>query len=497
MASPGLDVLQRVTERVEQLHASARGHEQSCSELIERVHPQHRDGARNLVHYLAVRQCDVRDLQRELTSLGLSSLGRMERCAVASLEAVLDALDALARRQTPRAQGTPPPTSFYTGNRLLEAHTLALLGPARPERSTRVMVTVPVSAPTALLRGLVESGMDIMRINCAKGTVVEWTDLVGRLRQVERELGGSCKVLCDIAGPNPRIFEIDGKRRIRLDPDALPARLWLAKDVKQLRRQLERSKPPVIGCTMPDVVDALRPGHRVFYDDGKLGGAVELVENDAALVRVDYVQGGSTRLKTGKGLNFPDTELAIGALTDKDLLALDFICAHADLLGLSFVRTPADVELAQEELAKRGATDLGLMLKIETTAAFRHFPRVLLTAMRSPNVGVMLARGDMAVEMGFVRLAEVQEELLWLCEAGLVPTIWATQVLESLNKTGVPTRAEVTDAAMSSRAECVMINQGPNVIETVRFVCEILERMELHQDKKRSLMRPLSISHLA
>ena len=101
------------------------------------------------------------------------------------------------------------------------------------------------------------------------------------------------------------------------------------------------------------------------------------------------------------------------------------------------------------------------MLKIETQAAFNRLPMLLLAAMRHPPVAVMVARGDLGVEVGFERLSEVQEEILWLCEAAHVPVIWATQVLESLAKGGMPSRAEVTDAAMGSRAECVMLNKGP------------------------------------
>ena len=110
------------------------------------------------------------------------------------------------------------------------------------------------------------------------------------------------------------------------------------------------------------------------------------------------------------------------------------------------------------------------------------------------SAGVMLARGDLAVEVGFERLAEVQEQILWLCEAAHVPVIWATQVLESLNKRGVPTRAEVTDAAMSSRSECVMLNKGPHIGETLRFLAGVLARMAAHQHKKTARLRRLGIS---
>jgi pyruvate kinase len=108
----------------------------------------------------------------------------------------------------------------------------------------------------------------------------------------------------------------------------------------------------------------------------------------------------------------------------------------------------------------------------------------------------MVARGDLAVEIGFERLAEVQEEMLWLCEAAHVPVIWATQVLESMAKNGLPSRAEVSDAALSIRAECVMLNKGPYIVETVRFLADVLERMAGHLNKRSQMMRQLSVSHI-
>ena len=106
----------------------------------------------------------------------------------------------------------------------------------------------------------------------------------------------------------------------------------------------------------------------------------------------------------------------------------------------------------------------------------------------------MVARGDLAVEMGFERLAEVQEQILWLCEAAHVPVIWATQVLETLAKKGLPSRAEVTDAAMSGRAECVMLNKGPHVLTAVPFLDNVMTRMQSHQAKKHSVLRNFSVS---
>ena len=102
-----------------------------------------------------------------------------------------------------------------------------------------------------------------------------------------------------------------------------------------------------------------------------------------------------------------------------------------------------------------------------------------------------IARGDLAVECGYVRLAELQEEILWLCEAAHLPVIWATQVLDQLARTGRPSRAEITDAAMGERAECVMLNKGPHVVEAIGTLDEILHRMGGHHYKKTALLRPL------
>ena len=118
--------------------------------------------------------------------------------------------------------------------------------------------------------------------------------------------------------------------------------------------------------------------------------------------------------------------------------ALKFIVEHADLVGYSFVRTESDVRELLERLEELGGQNLGLILKIETRKAFDNLPKLILASMRTRSLGVMIARGGLAVECGYQRLAEVQEEILWICEAAHVPVIWATQVLESLAKKGIP-----------------------------------------------------------
>jgi pyruvate kinase len=253
---------------------------------------------------------------------------------------------------------------------------------------------------------------------------------------------------------------------------------------------------PRIPCTLPEVFASVTEGAWIWLDDGKIGGVVVSVSAEALRMRVTHCAREGKSLHADRGINLPDSRLDLPALTAKDLEDLDFAVQHADLLGLSFVRRPEDVDALRREVARRTTRPLGIVLKIETRRAFNALPRILLAALRCPRAGVMIARGDLAVECGYERLAELQEEILWLCEAAHLPAIWATQVLESMNKKGYPTRAEVTDAAMAERAECVMLNKGPHVVEAVRVLDDILARMEAHQDKRSPLLRPLSISRL-
>lgn len=253
--------------------------------------------------------------------------------------------------------------------------------------------------------------------------------------------------------------------------------------------------PAMIGCTLPEVFDEALPGETVWFDDGRIGGVIESVAASRVAVRITHARARGERLRADKGINLPDTAVRLPALTAQDLRDLSFVAAHADVVALSFANDPRDVAQLQSALHERGPKQPAIVLKIETKRGFAALPALLLQAMRSPCCGVMIARGDLAVECGFERLAEVQEEILWICEAAHVPVIWATQVLESLAKDGLPSRAEITDAAMGHRAECVMLNKGPHVVAAVAVLDDILRRMHAHQDKKRSMLRELQLAH--
>jgi pyruvate kinase len=252
--------------------------------------------------------------------------------------------------------------------------------------------------------------------------------------------------------------------------------------------------PASIGCTFPEIFDHVRAGERIWFDDGKIGGVIEKTASDCLYVRITQTRARGAKLGSDKGINLPDSALRLSAMTPKDIEDLKFIAHNADMVALSFANDVADVELLQDHLTRLGDRRPATVLKIETRRGFENLPAMLLSAMRSPCCGVMIARGDLAVECGFERLAEVQEEILWLCEAAHVPVIWATQVLEGLAKEGLPSRAEITDVAMGQRAECVMLNKGPHIVEAVQALEDILRRMQGHQSKKQSMLRELRLA---
>lgn len=598
---------------IERLRISALDLEHEYAQQIDKLAPEFRRSAINLLHYLAVRHHDIRELQGLLTQLGMSSLGRMEAHVMATLNAVSELLSQLLNLAAQQGQPTLDIVTFKEGPELLDRNAEAIMGPHVPERGTRIMVTMPseASADPGLVKDLLANGMEIMRINCAHDSAVEWRRMIDHLKDAETALGRHCKISFDLAGPKLRTGSLAaGEPVIKVKPTrnalgnvVMPARMLLSRveslaacvagaipidgalpskvkigdrvrlvDARGRKRKLivvdksdegcvceastttylvpgtlfqfsrgkhQLGKVPVaefrgehqaihlkpgdtltltfgdesgcdairddsgkvvvpasLTCSLSEVFRGVRPGERIFFDDGKIGGVIGQVSTERLVIDIMHVVGGKAKLSGEKGINLPDSHLDLPALSVKDRQDMEFAVDHADMLAMSFVQRPEDIRQLVGELDRLGRRSLGIVLKIETQQAFAELPALLLEAMKHYPVAVMVARGDLGVEVGFERLAEVQEEILWLCEAAHVPVIWATQVLESLAKGGLPSRAEVTDSALSGRAECVMLNKGPYIMQTLQFLTNVLDRMETHRQKKTALLRRLSVSNL-
>lgn len=449
--------------------------------------------ALNLAHYIALRHHDLRPLQRVLARHGVSSLGRLEGRVLVTLDAVADVLAGAMGEGVSDPRWPPPARRFFRGEDRLRQNAEILFGPAPHGRAVRILTTLGAEAagdPALLLR-LAQAGADAVRINCAHDDAAVWAAMIANARAAGDAVGRRLRVLMDIAGPKIRTGMVqrpDPERRLRAGDLLLLLPSAQALDA-----------PDPVGfravCEPGSVLARLSLGAEMAMDDGKAGGEVAALRPDGGVVvRVLRTKLGGVKLKPEKGLNFPGTELGLDPLTAKDLADLDFVATHADLIGYSFVQCADDVTRLQAELMARRPHDwarLGLIAKIETLQAVRNLPGIVVRAAGRQPFGVMIARGDLAVEIGFARLAEMQEEILWLCEAAHVPVLWATQVLEEMVKSGLPTRGEMTDAAMSARAECVMLNKGPNVADAVTALDALLRRMAEHQNKKTSRMRVL------
>lgn len=249
-------------------------------------------------------------------------------------------------------------------------------------------------------------------------------------------------------------------------------------------------QPAHIACTLPEVFRNTRPGEPVFFDDGKIEGVVEEAQEDHLRIRITHTRETGSRLNADKGINLPESDLRISGLTEKDKKDLSFVALNADAVNLSFVNQPQDVESLFQELQNYTARP-GIILKIETKKGFLNLPEILLYALQTYPIGVMIARGDLAIETGWKNIATVQEEILRICEAAHIPVVWATQVMDNMARKGIPTRAEITDAAMSQRAECVMLNKGMYIEKTIRMLDKILRQMQKFQKKKEIILPKL------
>jgi pyruvate kinase len=377
----------------------------------------------------------------------------------------------------------------------------------RPQRDAWGRVIVPASIALSSAGGIESLGLsDAFCQSIRSGDHIELIDTRSRKRRIGLDYvpNSGWRATCD------RTFYFDGSTKLELKragtlvastlcaaPPSRPGRIRLRNgDSITLSEPgvVPNSNLPNIQCSLPHLIQRVQLGAKVMIDDGKLETLVRLHQEGFVELEVVHCAGDSVSVYNESGLNFPGTDLGLAAITEEDIVVFEQIHSFCDSVCLSFVQTESDVRELQKLIAAKSNRKIGIVLKIETRQAIEALSSLLLQAMQTYPVAVMIARGDLAVECGFERLAELQEEIMWLAEAAHIPVIWATQVLESLAKTGIPSRAEVTDAAMSVAAECVMLNKGPYVVDAVECLVDILKKMETHHYKKRAMMRALKIA---
>jgi len=473
----------------------------------ELVHNDYRLSVINLIRYLVLRMHDLRYLHDNLSELGVSALRSSEGYVWRNVTDALKLVKLLQGEQW-TASDELPSIGYKKSKKLIRKHSNSLFNARDQRHRTEIMVTMPIEAAhdRLLVKNLIREGMEIARINLSHGNIPDWQAMVDNVRMCAKELKMPCKIYMDLSGPKIRTGDIQIKLKTKKGKTKVQHKIALKNGdhliltKKQISAKAakygsagELIRPAKIAVTAPSIIADVEVGHRILFDDGKIEGSIiQRTANELVVVIINTHE--PVKLGPQKGINLPDTHMRLPSITESDLINLPFIVKNSDMLGYSFVRNGRDVKQLYEELDKYEADNLGIIFKIENRDAFENLPLILLEAMRRPGIGAMIARGDLAVELGAERIAEVQDQILWICEAAHVPVIWATQVLENLSKTGKASRAEITDAAKSARAECVMLNKGPYVVQSVRLLKNILFKTESHTTKKKSTMRALKIA---
>ncbi|MEM8595549.1 MAG: pyruvate kinase, partial [Pseudomonadota bacterium] len=339
----------------------------------------------------------------------------------------------------------------------------------RRNRNVKIVATVgPASSSREMLRKLFEAGVDVFRLNMSHGTQEDQAERVRLIRDIEHEMERPIGILGDLQGPKLRVGRFaDGPHQLETG--------------ERFRFDLDETEGDATRVLLPhpEIFAALRPGASLLINDGKIRMRVETCDADHANCIVEV--GGE--ISNNKGVNVPDVVLPLAALTEKDRADLEFVLDQGiDWLALSFVQRPEDVLEARELIGER---DTAIMVKIEKPAAVSRFEEILAVCD-----GVMVARGDLGVEMDNAELPPIQKRLVRSCRRAGKPVVVATQMLESMISSPVPTRAEVTDVANAiyEGADCVMLSAESaagsypeEAVATMNKIAMAVEGEQLHR----------------
>jgi pyruvate kinase len=352
-------------------------------------------------------------------------------------------------------------------------------------RRTKIIATIgPASESIEALQGLIEAGVNVARLNFSHGTHSSHLDVINRLRKIIQDTGKHIAILGDLSGPKTRVGKfVNGSIELRSD-----------EEVKIVTGMTEPGKDGIIPSQYPDLIKDISVGQRILFDDGLLEVVVTKIKNNQeALARI--VKGGL--LKNNKGMNMPFAKISAPAITQKDIEDLDFaIRQRLDYVALSFVRKAREIidlkerirnlshihhaGLFKDKLQPGAVTRV--IAKIEKPEALEEIDEIV-----EESDGIMIARGDLGVELPPERVPIVQSGLIRIANERNKPVIVATQMLESMTESPRPTRAEVSDVAtaVTDRTDAVMLSgetaAGLYPLESVRMMDRITRELECHQ----------------
>jgi pyruvate kinase len=412
----------------------------------------------NLAHYIALRQKDLCELQAALIPWGLTSLELIEARVLPTLDAVIATLQAICRIEVVH----PPLLEFLEGDRLRYQHSEDLFGQVSSDRQVRIMVTLPKAAADnyELVKDLITQGVNCIRINCADDNANHWSAIIAHVRQAEAETKNSCKIFMDLAGSKSRIacvYTPGNEQRIYTGDYFL---------LTHQDPNVTKSAYFHVSCTLPEIVEQAQIGSKIWIDANRITATVEAITPTHLLLRIIRASPEGEKLLPNMSLN---SNIYLNPLTDKDRQDLDFLATNADIIGCAFARETAEIELLQQEL-QAGLPESSIpaiIIKIDTPCAVRNLPELIVQVAGRQPLGIMIAR-EIAMEIGDQSLAEIQQEVLCICQAAHVPIIWAIPPVKSTD--GILTRSEITSAVFPP-TECVMLEQDaftPKIVATLK-----------------------------
>ena len=356
-----------------------------------------------------------------------------------------------------------------------------------PPIRTKIVATIgPASRAPEVLRRLIEGGVNVFRLNFSHGTHQDHTDILADIRALSKETGRHVGVLQDLCGPKMRLGAIPG--------DLIECPLG---EEFTLANERSSDSARVLTCSYRELANDLKPGETVLFADGTV--AMTVTDTARGLARLRVTLPG--RLWSRQGLNLPGSELAVKSLTDKDLHDLDWTARHAndvEFVGLSFVRSPEDLAWLRRELEARKCP-AKVVVKIEKPQAVRHLEAIVVA-----TDGVMVARGDLGVEMDVQRVPAIQKRVIALCNQAHRPVITATQMLNSMEHSSRPTRAEASDVfnAVLDGTDAVMLSGETAVgdypvdaVATMRQICAEAEAYRKSVVRQGASESPHASSH--
>ena len=449
-------VFSKLTKLVRDIEHGKEKHAQKYAPCIQNIDKAKEPAIQNLLAFLSYRDVEV-EFKKACQELNLP-------IKLSGSDRFLNELQGLKKLLGITLESQEP-------NSLLEQNVQSFFGIDRPATFPRLMVNLRQEAENdaAYLAKLIENGVHHFRLNCAFGGADFWNNSHRNLTQVAECLKQPANLLFDMAGPKIRVDKLFQNQEetaeiyLSLEEDLL-----IATSEATIKNSPDQQKSIV--CRFSGDFSNCRPNELLRFDDSRFEARITKVESDSILVSITKADVVQNKLLLGKGINFPQSDLGISGLTQKDREDLASVINLDCTLCFSFVQSAEDILDIEKEITKHRPADMPIVIKIETFKAIQNLPSILLAAMRFPRLCILIARGDLVSECGWKELPAIQFMIEEHARAAQLPIILATEILEGLNQNGQQTRPEMLDLHLAQRYDCILLNKGENIFETVGFV---------------------------